>query len=240
MKIFQLILLALLLVYSNNFAQLQSVSLFGEYSTTSSTRLQVTDADAVGGGAKINFKVVENFSISLNCGYKLYSLSEPDVLNNWGWVFWTQRYYPKIVSDLNADQNLAVQISATQKMDLIPISLGFDFKLPYSEKVTFTQSFGFGIYFYTRRMYAVENWSKYFPDADYTLNYSFRNFAPSKKGNPLFVNLNSELAYSVLDDFRLFTQLNINTVISTEGAMGYDSFPIKNEISIALGIAIYY
>jgi hypothetical protein len=240
MKKFQLILFALLLGCSNNFAQLQSISLFGDYSTTSSTRLQITEADAVGGGVKIKFLIADNLSINVNGGYKLYSLSEPDVLNNWGWVFWTDRYYNKIVSDLNADPNLSADISAVQKMDLIPVSIGLNFELPYSNNIIFSQSIGIGVYFYNRRMYAVENWSKYFPDADYTINYSYRNFAPSKKGNPLFVNLGSELKYSLWNDFSLFTQININAVISTEGSMGYDSFPLKNEISFVLGLVIYY
>ena len=127
MKKFQLILFAFLLVYSNNFAQLQSISVFGDYSSALSTRLQITEADAVGGGVEIKFLIADNLAINVNGGYKLYSLSEPDVLNNWGWVFWTERYYPKIVSDLNADQNLGVQISATQKMDLIPISVSISY-----------------------------------------------------------------------------------------------------------------
>jgi hypothetical protein len=240
MKKFQLILLAFLLIYSNNFAQLQSISFHADYSTTSSTRLQITEANAVGGGVKIKLLIAENLAVNVNGGYKLYSLSAPDVLNNWDWVFWTERYYPKIVSDLNADPNLSVDISAVQKMDLIPFSIGLNFDLPYSNKIVFSQSIGIGIYFYNRRMYAVENWSKYYPDADYTLTYEYRNFAPSKKGNPLFVNLGSELKYLFWDDFSLFTQININAVISTEGSMGYDSFPLKNEVSFVLGVAIFY
>jgi len=222
------------------FAQLQSVSIFTDYSIAPSKRLQITEADAVGGGVKIRFLIADNLSININGGYKLYSLSEPDVLNNWGWVFWTDRYYNKIVSDLNADPNLSADISAVQKMDLIPVSIGLNFELPYSKNIIFSQSIGIGVYFYNRRMYAVENWSKYFPDADYTFNYSYRNFAPSKKGNPLFVNLGSELKYALWNDFSLFTQININAVISTKGSMGYDSFPLKNEISFVLGLAIYY
>lgn len=238
-NIFLFLLLACLLTIDAT-AQLESISLFTDYSSAQSTRLQVTEADAVGGGVKINFKIIENFSISLNGGYKLYSLNEPDVLNNWNWVFWTQRYYPKIVSDLNADQNLAVVISAVQKMDLIPISLGFNFKLPYSDKISFTQSFGFGVYFYTRRMYAVENWSKYFPDADYTFSYSFRNFAPDKKGNPFFLNGNLSIQYQLFTSLSLFSNFQYTYIIPTDGKFGYDSFPLENEISFALGLAIYY
>jgi len=221
-------------------AQLESISLFTDYSASQSTRLQVTEADAVGGGVKINFKIIENFSISLNGGYKLYSLNEPDVLNNWNWVFWTQRYYPKIVSDLNADQNLAVNISAVQKMDLIPFSISFNYAIPVVEKLEVLPSVGAGVYFYTRRMYAVENWSKYFPDADYTFTYSFRNFAPNKKGNPFFLNGNLSIRYRLFNSLSLFSNFQYTYIIPTDGKFGYDSFPLKNEISFALGLAIYY
>jgi len=240
MKKFQLILLAFLLGYSNNFAQLQSISFYGDYSSALSTRLQITQADAVGGGIKIKFLIADNLSININGGYKLYSLSEPDVLNNWGWVFWTDRYYPKIVSDLNADQNLGVQISATQKMDLIPVSvsIGYDF-LPI-DKLEITATVGGGVYVYTRRMFAVENWSKYYPGADYTLQYSYRNFAPSKKGSPLFINSSLNVQYKPYKSLGVFTNVQYSYVIPTEGSFGYDDFPIGSELSIALGLAIFY
>jgi len=221
-------------------AQLESISIFADYSSAPSTRLQVTNADAVGGGVKINFKVIENFSVSVNGGYKLYSLNEPDVLNNWNWVFWTQRYYPKIVSDLNADPNLSVDISAVQKMDLIPVSFSFNYKFHVVEKLEVTPAMGAGVYFYTRRMYAVENWSKYFPASDYTFNYTYRNFAPSKKGNPFFLNGNLSLQYNFFSSLSVFSVFNYTYIIPTDGKFGYDSFPLDNEISIALGLVIYY
>lgn len=240
MKKFQLILFAFLLGYSYNFAQLQSISFYGDYSSALSTRLQVTEADAVGGGVKIKFLVLDKLSINVNGGYRLYSLSEPDVLNNWGWVFWTDRYYPKIVSDLNADQNLGVQISATQKMDLIPFSLSVGYDFSPVENIELTTSIGGGVYFYTRRMFAVENWSKYYPDADYTLHYSYRNFAPSKKGNPFFINGNLNIQYKLYESFGVFTNIQYSYVIPTEGSFGYDDFPIGSELSIALGLSIFY
>ena len=238
-KIFLTVML-LSLISIQTFAQLKSVNVFMDYSFSPSKRLQITNADAVGGGVKVKFKVVDYFSIIINSGYKLYSLREPDVLNNWGWRFWTERYYNKIVSDLNADPNLSVDISAVQKMDLMPFSIDLNFELPYSDKLVFSHSIGFGVYFYARRMFAVETWSKYFPDADYTLKYSYRNFAPDRKGNPLFIRSSNEIKYKLFNDLNLFMQINISSVIPTKGSMGYDSFPLHNEISFALGISIMY
>ncbi|MCU0344584.1 MAG: hypothetical protein MUF28_12280 [Ignavibacterium sp.] len=240
MKIFQLILLAFLLGYSNNFAQLQSISFNADYSSALSTRLQITEGDAVGGGVKIKFLIAENMAINIHAGYKLYSLSEPDVLNNWDWVFWTDRYYSKIVSDLAADSNLAVTISPVQKMDLIPISVSFSYDIIPFDKLEITPTIGGGLYIYTRRMFAVETWSKYYPDADYTLTYEYRNFAPNKKGSPFFVNGNLNIQYKLYETLGFFTNVQYSYVIPTEGSLGYDDFPFNSELSIALGLAIFY
>lgn len=240
MKIFQLILLIFLLGYSNNFAQLQSISFNADYSSALSTRLQITEGDAVGGGVKIKFLIAENLAININAGYKLYSLSEPDVLNNWDWVFWTDRYYNKIVSDLAADSNLAVTISPVQKMDLIPISVSFSYDFIPFDKLEITPTIGGGIYIYTRRMFAVETWSKYYPDADYTLTYEYRNFAPNKKGSPFFLNGNLNIQYKLYETLGFFTNVQYSYVIPTEGSLGYEDFPFDSELSIALGLAIFY
>lgn len=224
----------------NTYGQIESISFYTDYSSAFSTRLQVTRADAVGGGVKIKFTVADNFSININSGYKLYSINEPDVLNNWGWVFWTDRYFPKIVSDLNADANLSVNIYAVQKMDLIPLSVSFGYDFIPLDKLIITPTAGAGVNFFSRRMYAVENWSKYFPDADYFFSYSYRNFAPAKKGNPFFVNGEVNIQYRLYDSFSLFTNVRYTHIIPTEGSFGYDGFPVENEISLALGLAIYY
>ena len=222
------------------FAQLESVSFYTDYSLAPDTRLEITDADAVGGGVKIKFKIIDNFSLSLIGGYKLYSLSEPDVLNNWGWNFWTDRYYNKIVSDLNADRNLAVDISAVQKMDLVPVSLSLSYDDLIFDKFIITPSIGGGICFFTRRMFAIENWSKYFPAADYTFNYSFRNFAPSKKGNPFYLTGDLNLEYKIFEKLGLFSNFRYTFIIPSEGSFGYDIFPIENEFSAAIGLTISY
>lgn len=240
MKKIYLITIILLLSSLQLFAQLQSVSFYTDYSSALSTRLQVTSGDAVGGGVKIKFKVLDKFAISINGGYKLYSLREPDVLNNWGWIFWTDRYYNKVVSDLNADQNLSVDISAIQKMDLIPLFVSFSYDFLPLEKLEITPSFGGGFYLFTRRMYAVENWDKYFPDEDYIFSYSYRNFAPTKTGNPFFINGGVNIQYKLFESLNIFSNAQYNYVLRTDGSLGYDAFPLNSEISIALGISIFY
>lgn len=240
MKKILFILTVITLLNGFSFAQLKSVTAFTDYSYAQTNRLAITKADAVGGGVKIKFAIWDNFNLGIIGGYKLYSVREPDVLNTWGWIFWTDRYYNKIVSDLAADPNLAVQISAVQKMDLIPVILFAEYDFELADNFMVTPSVGGGVYFYTRRMYAVENWSKYFPGADYTFNYSFRNFAPAKKGNPVFVTSGLDLQYRVFETMSIYSSINYNYIIPTDGSMGYDVFPFENEVSLKLGIVIKY
>ena len=240
MKKILLLLTGITLSSGFSFAQLKSVTAFTDYSYAPTTRLEITNADAVGGGVKVKFAVWDNFNLGIIGGYKLYSVNEPDVLNTWGWQFWTDRYYNKIVSDLAADPNLSVEIGAVQKMDLIPLVIFAEYDLEITDRFFVTPSIGSGIYFYTRRMYATENWRKYFPGADYTFDYSFRNFAPAKKGNPAFINSGLDLEYRLFEIMSIYSSINYNYIIQTEGSMGYDAFPFENEISLKLGIVIKY
>ncbi len=64
-----------------SFAQLQSITLFSDYSFAGKKNLEITRADAVGALVQLKFIVFENFSFSVISGYKLYSLNEPDVLS---------------------------------------------------------------------------------------------------------------------------------------------------------------
>lgn len=239
MKKIILILLALFVTVNTN-AQLKSITIISDYSFASDKRLQITNADAVGALVAIKYNVFDNFNLTLTGGYKLYSLNEPDVLKSWDWDFWTERYYPKIISDLNADPNLSVEIGAVQKMDLIPLILLLNYDVNLIENFTFTPSVGGGVYFYTRRMYATENWTKRFPQANYEFKYSFRNFAPDKKGNPFFTKFGLDITYNLLSYLDLTASTYYTKMFDTEGTLGYDLFPFSSEVSINLGISFKY
>lgn len=235
---FYISFLVSLLSISN--AQVKSINLIGDYSSAINKRLEITKADAVGALISIKINLIDNLNINLTSGYKLYSLNEPDVLQSWNWDFWTMRYYPKIISDLNADPNLSVEIGAIQKMDLIPVILLLNYDVKLSEELTISPSAGGGIYFFTRRMFATENWSKKFPDANYTLNYSYRNFAPDKKGNPIFAKAGFEITYCLLSYLDFTASTYYTKIIETNGKMGYDMFPFDSELSINLGLSFKY
>lgn len=237
-NIFITILLFSLISISN--AQIKSINLISDYSTALDKKLQITKADAVGALVQVKVGLFEDLNLSFISGYKLYSLNEPDVLTTWNWDFWTNRYYPKIISDLNADPNLSVEIGAVQKMDLIPIILLFSYDLKFIDDLTLSPSLGGGIYFYTRRMYATENWSKNFPQANYTLTYSYRNFAPDKKGNPLFAKAGVDITYNLLSYLEIIASTYYVKIIDTQGKMGYDLFPFDSEFSVNLGLSFKY
>lgn len=235
-----LIILIFICITGISFPQLKSISILPDYSFAPSKRLEITRADAVGGIVNVRFNLIDNLNLSLKGGYKLYSLNEPDVLATWNWQFWSDRYYNRIVSDLNADPNLSVEIGTVQKMDLIPVSLIFDYKIDISQRIAVSPSAGGGVMFFTRRMYAVENWSKFFPEANYTFSYSYRNFAPDKKGNPFFISAGLLLEYNLFKTLNIFGASHFNYIIPADGSMGYDEFPFSSELSFNLGISILY
>lgn len=237
----KIILISLFFLFSFfSFAQLQSLSLFSDYSFANKKNLQITKADAVGALVQLKFNIYEGIGFSIISGYKLYSLNEPDVLNSWNWDFWSNRYYPKIVSDLRADPNLSVEIGAIQKMDLIPVILFVNYDFIPFEDLKITPSLGAGINFYTRRMFATETWTKKFPQANYSLTYSYRNFAPDKKGNPVFAKFGLTLTYNLLSYLDLSASSSYSKIFETKKSMGYDTFPFDSEISINLGISFKY
>lgn len=237
-KTFSILILSFFSCFS--LAQIKNISLVSDYSFANEKRLQITKADAVGALLSVEVNIIENFNLIFSTGYKLYSLNEPDVLNTWDWDFWINRYYPKIISDLNADPNLSVEIGAIQKMDLIPVMLlmGYDFKT--FDNFTISPFAGAGVYFYTRRMFATENWTKRFPEANYQFSYSFRNFAPDKKGNPFIAKFGIDFNYDVLSSLTITASGNYSRVFETEGTTGFDMFPFISEISVNLGLSFKY
>lgn len=221
-------------------AQIKNISLISDYSFATDKRLQITKADAVGALVSIKVNVINQFNLTFLSGYKLYSLNEPNVLNTWNWDFWTNRYYPKIISDLNADPNLSVEIGAIQKMDLIPVALLLNYDFNLSDDFTLSPSVGGGVYFYTRRMFATETWSKKFPQANYTLTYSFRNFAPDKKGNPFFSRFGLDITYNLLSYLDITASGYYTKMFETDGTAGFDMFPFNTEINFNLGLSFKY
>lgn len=237
-KIFSVLVIGFLSCVS--FGQIKNITLVSDYSFAQNKRLQITKADAVGALVSVKVNVIDNFNFTFSSGYKLYSLNEPDVLATWDWDFWTNRYYPKILSDLSADPNLSVEIGAVQKMDLIPVILLINYDFQITDDLSVTPSVGGGVYFYTRRMFATETWSKRFPQADYTLTYSYRNFAPDKKGNPFFSKLGLDVTYNLLSYLDITASSYYTKVFETEGSMGFDMFPFSSELSFNLGLSFKY
>lgn len=237
-KIFTVLIIIFL--SCSSFGQIKNITLVSDYSFAQNKRLQITKADAVGALVSIKVNVIDNFNFTLSSGYKLYSLNEPDVLTTWDWDFWTNRYYPKILSDLRSDPNLSVEIGAVQKMDLIPVILLINYDFQITDDLSITPSVGGGVYFYTRRMFATETWSKRFPQADYTLTYSYRNFAPDKKGNPFFSKVGLDVTYNLLSYLDITASSYYTKVFETEGSMGFDMFPFSSELSFNLGLSFKY
>jgi len=239
MKKIIFVVLFLSFIGNSNFAQLKSISFFSDYSSALSKKLNVGEANAVGGGANVQFDLGKNFSISFEGGYKLYSISQDNQLIAWGWDFWNNRYSNKIASDLQADKNLSVVINSSQKLGIIPVLLQLNYSYDLSSKLILTSSIGSGVYFYARTLFVIENWSKKFPSENYVFSYSYRNFAPEKKGNPFVVSAGFDLSYEFIESFQLKAGLGYKQILLGSNN-GDRNFLFENELTTNLGIIFSY
>ncbi len=221
-------------------AQLQSITTFSEYSSTLSKRLDVKNADAVGGGVDVVYSVAKNITVGLRAGYYLYSVNQTDQLNRWGWRFWDDRYLNKIQADMRADPSLSAVIGSAQKMDLIPVSLHCDYIFVVAENLTMVPTLGAGIAFYKRRLFADETWTKVFPAANYSFTYNFRNFAPAKNGNPIFGTAGVSVRHKMFSTIGIVSSLQYTQYLETKNSFGYNEFIFTNEFGIRLGLEFFY
>ncbi len=234
----KLLIISFLFSVSAIFAQIESVSFLGSYSLPISKRLQVNSIDAVGGGLQIKVKLIDNLSINFNAGYNLFSLSQDSAVTKWDWRYWSR--YSDFVRLTLSEPVYEATLSPSQKMDLIPLYITFDYKLKLSDKLEVMPTLGGGIYFYNRRLYITEDWQKQFVELGYTFDYSFRTFAPDKQGNPLFLTGGLNIGYYLFETFVLSADVQYSHVLPTDGKYGYDLFPYENALNFNLGFRLIY
>lgn len=236
------ILLILIILFSaDSYSQLHSINLFTDYSVGVTKRLSVTEADALGGGVGVYFKVFDYLTVGVVGSFKMFSINQDSALTQWDWYFWDVRYRGSVQADL-ADSALA--LSATfnpiQKMDFLPIMLTFKSSFNLFENFSASPVIGGGIVFYTRRLYLEEDWTRKFDAIDYTFSYKYRNFADDKTGNPFFIMGGLNITYRLGEVVSISTDFNYNHIIKTEGKFGYDQLPFSDSYSIKLGLNFLY
>ena len=98
---------------------------------------------------------------------------------------------------------------------------------------------GAGILFFSRWFYVEENWTKKLSKLDNTFNYSYRNFAPSKQGNPIMLLGGISLTYPLIDFVSVKGEFDYTHFVETEG-MGYSELPFSNSLNFKLGLSFSY
>jgi len=220
------------------FAQVHSVDVFAEYSSPVKKINGIDDLSGVGAGAKIRFPVYENFSVNVYGAYTLYSLSQENALAGWGWEFWTR--YNDFVRQTLSDEAYSNFMNPVQKMDLLQLYLTVDYDFKPIEKLHVKPAIGGGLYFYTRRLYIDETWTKYFTSIDYTFEYEFRNIAPQKAGNLLFIMGGLDINYELTESFWISGSAKYINVFASKYSYAYDKFIFKNALNLNLGLTILY
>jgi hypothetical protein len=220
--------------------QFRSATVFGAASTALTKRLGVTEATSWGGGLELQYDITSSVAVSLTGLYEYWWITQPDAINQWNWDFWIQRYQGIVQSNLASDPNLSATLTPDVVMEAIPVYLTASFRFEPLANVQLRPYAGAGIYFYTKKLYLLETWSKYFPDEDYTLTYDYRNFAPPKTGKPFLAVAGLELSYRLSEMLEIDGGVRYLYVVGSGGSRGYDEIPMENSLSVTLGIGVLY
>ncbi len=231
---------AALCVAETAVAQFRSATVFGSYSSALTKRLGVTEARGWGGGVDLQFDVTDQLGIHLTGLYEYSSIDQPGALDQWNWDFWIQRYRGIVQANLASDPNLSATLTPEVSMESIPVYLSASFAFEPLDGLSIRPYAGAGIYFYTKKMVLVENWSKNFPSAGYTLTYDYRNFAPPKSGNPFLAVAGLGVSYRLLAMMELTGGVRYLQLLGSEGRRGYDELPMENTLSVQLGLGFVY
>ncbi|MGE5363292.1 MAG: hypothetical protein ACM3SM_04115 [Bacteroidota bacterium] len=233
------ILLATALLSSSP-AQVHSIKFSGDYSFPFSERLGVTDINAPGGTAEVRFDVYKNISLGISFGYNLYSLHQQDALKKWDWGFWNIRYKGIVQDALSKYSYLSATMDPIQKMDIYPLVITASAEFEPLKDVFVRPELGAGVMFYKRRMYLHEQWQKYFETLDYTYRYDYYNFADPKEGNPFTAVAGLSVGYQFTPGFVLEAAARYSYVLDMDGKYGYENFPMKDVMSLKLGLSFLY
>ncbi len=234
----RMLVCCLLLFISVAGAQVRSISTTGDGTVGLSSRMSARNIRAIGGGAEVRFHLFGDVLLGVKGGYAFFALDQPDQLNRWNWRFWNERYYPKIQADMKADPNLKSVINSVQGMDLLPVSLCLEYEFAVNDAVRLIPAVGGGVAFFTRTLYADETWTKAFPQADYTLTYNLRNFAPDKNGRSAFIDVGGSAEYHVATGVSLVAGATYREYVSVLSGDG--EFPLISSVALNLGLIFHY
>lgn len=243
-------ILFILGIFSPVFAQVKSVSFYTKYGVALNSYFNpsqfvnrekdVETADAAGGGIELNYDAGQNIYIGLQAGFELYNVHQDSALERWNWQFWETRYKGNVRDAVNSDSTLKATIIPIQKIDVYPVLLNVAYNYSPVPELSIQPSLGAGVLFYTRRLLLEETWEKKFTQVNYLFGYSFQNFAPPKRGNPLVWTIGINLSYSFSELLGASFSTNYLNVINTGDSFGYKNFPFHRVFSAKLGLLIYY
>lgn len=245
-----IIVLPVLFFFNQVNAQIHSVVFNGSWSSALSPGFSMSKAarndikinKAAGWGADlgVRYSITDRFIISISGGYQFYAIDQDSALGRWGWKFWETRYKGNVRDMLNSDTTLKADLQPRETMESYPVFINCSYSFYETAPFTFSAHAGVGVIFYYRKFMLEETWSKYYPAAGYTYLYSFRDFAPTKAGNPIALKIGAECDYRISEIFGVNSAVSYLQIIDSGRKLGYDNFPFHRAVQAKLGLTIYY
>jgi opacity protein-like surface antigen len=201
---------------------------------------RLKDIGGLGIGTSILLNINQFISIGIDGGYNDMKVKQDNVVEHWDWKFW-DKFYADYIYDLQKkDSTYKSDLTPYQGIYNIPIHLMVFLKIPNRTEFTPYLSIGGGVYFYERNLWLEEKWSKYYPEKDYTFNYSFNNYAEVRKGKVLGFKFGIGTTYSVSEHLNLNLFGEYHQAIEINNFGNYDQFPLCSFFNLSVGLSFLY
>ncbi len=255
MKLFVAVLAALL-PFGVNMAQVQSIDFTGALSTalTKNSDWKVESAKGYGGDVRVKINLHENWKLGINAGYRVISIKQDNfaLFAEYNWKYW-QRYFGNINDPnfknatqwvqilLKGDSTYRASFNPVQDMDVFPVAVNISYEFNPAKNFVVRPYLGAAILFYQKRLYVEENWSRKFASADnYVYNYSFRDMDKYVVGNPFAGQAGFEAEYQLHDLVKVTAGAEYYALLGKKFGAGYSDFPMRDMFSAHIGIMLLY
>jgi hypothetical protein len=205
-----------------------------QYTMASSLDDAVTSANGLGFGMMADWRPTRFVGAIVHVGLDRLDIAQDDAIPRWDWAYW-ERYYQRESSDLLDLPTFEAQQIPVQEALMVGAALMPAFNLERGA-LSVQLAAGPSITYYSRRLYLDEEWTRHYPEIDYSFDMHFRNYAEDKTGYELGADARLGAGYRVSRIVTLTAGLSYRHLFADDASQ----LPLNDFAALQLGVAFKY
>jgi hypothetical protein len=205
-----------------------------QYTTAGSLDDAVTSAMGFGFVMLADWRPTRFVGAVVQIGLDRLDIAQDDVIPRWDWAYW-ERYYQRESSDLLDLPTYEAQQIPVQEALMVGAAVMPALNLERGA-LTVQLAGGPSITYYSRRLYLDEEWTRHYPEIDFSFGMHFRNYAEDKTGYEFGADARFGAGYRVSRIVTLMAGLNYRHLFADDATQ----LPLNDFVALQLGVAFKY